>query len=119
MLGAVAALHRRRLIHNDLKPANFVLVDGGMKLIDFGITSELGENEDETSNEVNIFDSYVCLLQRHTDMFKNSMAQDITWLRSVFLALSIPRPSGMRKPKSGSLRFVEVLSLSNELQARH
>jgi serine/threonine-protein kinase TTK/MPS1 len=31
------AVHDERVVHADLKPANFVLVTGQVKLIDFGI----------------------------------------------------------------------------------
>jgi serine/threonine-protein kinase TTK/MPS1 len=37
MLEAVQAVHQERIVHTDLKPANFLLVGGRWKLIDFGI----------------------------------------------------------------------------------
>eukprot|EP00741_Cyanophora_paradoxa_P009210 tig00001486_g8920.t1 len=37
MLEAVHTIHEERIIHSDLKPANFLLVQGDLKLIDFGI----------------------------------------------------------------------------------
>ena len=37
MLEAVHVIHEEKIIHSDLKPANFVLVKGQLKLIDFGI----------------------------------------------------------------------------------
>ncbi|KAJ0180896.1 hypothetical protein K1T71_002981 [Dendrolimus kikuchii] len=39
MLHAVAYIHEHGVIHADLKPANFLLVCGRLKLIDFGIAS--------------------------------------------------------------------------------
>ena len=36
MLQAVHVIHEEKIVHSDLKPANFVLVKGQLKLIDFG-----------------------------------------------------------------------------------
>jgi serine/threonine-protein kinase TTK/MPS1 len=41
MLEAVHTIHEERIIHGDLKPANFVLVQGMLKLIDFGIAKTI------------------------------------------------------------------------------
>ena len=57
MLHAVAVIHKRGVIHKDLKPANFMLVAGTLKLIDFGIASSI--QSDKTSitidNQVGTF----------------------------------------------------------------
>lgn len=37
MLEAVHIIHEERIVHSDLKPANFLFVEGVLKLIDFGI----------------------------------------------------------------------------------
>ncbi|XP_033229281.1 probable serine/threonine-protein kinase mps1 isoform X2 [Belonocnema kinseyi] len=47
MLRAVNHIHKNGVIHSDLKPGNFVLVKGALKLIDFGIASSI--NSDMTS----------------------------------------------------------------------
>lgn len=39
MLRAVQQIHHHGIVHADLKPANFLLVSGRLKLIDFGIAS--------------------------------------------------------------------------------
>ncbi|XP_048004557.1 dual specificity protein kinase Ttk-like isoform X2 [Leguminivora glycinivorella] len=39
MLRAVQQIHQHGIVHADLKPANFLLVSGRLKLIDFGIAS--------------------------------------------------------------------------------
>jgi serine/threonine protein kinase len=44
MLRAVATIHRARIVHGDLKPANFVFVRGQLKLIDFGIAKVISAN---------------------------------------------------------------------------
>ena len=48
MLGAVHSIHEARIIHGDLKPANFLFVRGALKLIDFGIAKVI--QTDDTTN---------------------------------------------------------------------
>ncbi|EEH19210.2 TTK protein kinase [Paracoccidioides brasiliensis Pb03] len=47
MLECVQAVHEFDIVHSDLKPANFVLVKGSLKLIDFGIANKI---QDDTVN---------------------------------------------------------------------
>ncbi|KAK2805398.1 Dual-specificity kinase, spindle pole body (SPB) duplication and spindle checkpoint function [Onygenales sp. PD_10] len=47
MLECVQAVHEFDIVHSDLKPANFVLVKGNLKLIDFGIANAI---QDDTVN---------------------------------------------------------------------
>lgn len=47
MLEAVSVIHGERIVHSDLKPANFVFVRGQLKLIDFGIAKAI--NNDTTN----------------------------------------------------------------------
>ncbi|XP_028326813.1 dual specificity protein kinase Ttk [Gouania willdenowi] len=47
MLEAVHTIHRHGIVHSDLKPANFVIVNASLKLIDFGIANRI--NPDVTS----------------------------------------------------------------------
>lgn len=44
MLLAVHHIHTHRIIHGDLKPANFVFVKGHLKLIDFGIAKRISND---------------------------------------------------------------------------
>ncbi len=44
MLEAVKVVHKHRIVHSDLKPANFILVSGHLKLSDFGIAKKI-END--------------------------------------------------------------------------
>ena len=57
MLEAVEVIHSHRIVHGDLKPANFVSFKGILKLIDFGIAGAI------QSNTTNIKrDSMVCCI---------------------------------------------------------
>lgn len=47
MLKCVQAVHKHGIVHSDLKPANFLLVKGMLKIIDFGIANVV---PDYTSN---------------------------------------------------------------------
>ena len=49
MLEAVHAIHEERIVHSDLKPANFLVVEGSLKLIDFGIAKAI---QNDTTNIV-------------------------------------------------------------------
>ena len=44
MLQAVGVIHEHRIVHSDLKPANFVICKGTLKLIDFGIAGVIQSN---------------------------------------------------------------------------
>ncbi|TCD65100.1 Protein kinase [Steccherinum ochraceum] len=44
MLQAVHVIHEEKIVHSDLKPANFVLVRGQVKLIDFGIANAIAND---------------------------------------------------------------------------
>lgn len=47
MLHSVRAIHEEKIVHSDLKPANFLNVSGDLKLIDFGIAKAI-VSEDTT-----------------------------------------------------------------------
>jgi serine/threonine-protein kinase TTK/MPS1 len=49
ILEAVKTIHEERIVHSDLKPANFLLVKGELKLIDFGIAKAI---QNDTTNIV-------------------------------------------------------------------
>ncbi len=44
MLQALTYLHRRGVLHNDLKPANVLVVEGQVKLLDFGLSAAAGQS---------------------------------------------------------------------------
>jgi len=44
MLEALHSIHEERIVHGDLKPANFLFVKGKLKLIDFGIAKAISND---------------------------------------------------------------------------
>ena len=46
MLTAVQEVHEAKIIHADIKPANFLLVSGELKIIDFGMACEMPPGQD-------------------------------------------------------------------------
>jgi serine/threonine-protein kinase TTK/MPS1 len=53
MLEAVHTIHERKIIHGDLKPANFLIVSGQLKLIDFGIAKAIASDKTENIHRDN------------------------------------------------------------------
>ncbi|CAD5235049.1 unnamed protein product [Bursaphelenchus xylophilus] len=51
MLRCVNTIHQKNIIHSDLKPANFLLVNGRLKLIDFGIAAKINDREESIIQE--------------------------------------------------------------------
>jgi len=51
MLRAVSAIHAARIVHSDLKPANFLVVQGTLKLIDFGIAKAISADTTSIARE--------------------------------------------------------------------
>lgn len=51
MLEAVQTIGRHRIVHGDLKPANFVCFKGVLKLIDFGIAGKISDDTVNVNRE--------------------------------------------------------------------
>jgi len=48
---AVHTIHEARIVHSDLKPANFLMVEGTLKLIDFGIAKAIQSDTTSIARE--------------------------------------------------------------------
>ena len=54
MLECVRAVHAYDIVHSDLKPANFLLLQGRLKLIDFGISNAIADDTVNVHREQHI-----------------------------------------------------------------
>ena len=62
ILQAVNTIHEDRIVHSDLKPANFLLVKGSLKLIDFGIAKAIMSDTTNIQRDAQVFITH-CSLQ--------------------------------------------------------
>jgi serine/threonine protein kinase len=73
MLQAVHVIHEEKIVHSDLKPANFVLVRGQLKLIDFGIANAIANDTTNIQRDhqvsVVLFDGSCCYSLLHSDWY--------------------------------------------------
>merc|ERR1719343_1598260 len=51
---AVQVIHRERIVHSDLKPGNFLLVNGRLKVIDFGIAKRISNDTTNISRDASV-----------------------------------------------------------------
>jgi serine/threonine protein kinase len=87
MLQAVQVIHEEKIVHSDLKPANFVLVRGQLKLIDFGIANAIAN---DTTNIQR--DHQVCVRAFHSVVVVLSvLIKDIFRLTDWYRQLHVSR----------------------------
>jgi serine/threonine protein kinase len=91
MLQAVHVIHEEKIVHSDLKPANFVLVRGQLKLIDFGIANAIAN---DTTNIQR--DHQVC---RHADLSVATPFADARFCRSIDRYRELHVPRNYRAPR--------------------
>lgn len=85
MLEAVQAVHDQQVVHTDLKPANFVLVKGKLKIIDFGIAKAIANDtvnihRDTQIGTVNYMSPEAILKMSNAKVHKASRRSSHEWL---------------------------------------
>ena len=63
---AVHTIHEARIVHSDLKPANFLVVEGQLKLIDFGIAKAISSDTTSIAREAQVRLSILLLLSYYS-----------------------------------------------------
>lgn len=69
---AVHTIHEARIVHSDLKPANFLVVEGQLKLIDFGIAKAISSDTTSIAREAQVGQSPILPL------FRRFMSQEVS-----------------------------------------
>ena len=63
ILQCVQVCHMEKILHLDLKPSNFVFVNGTLKIIDFGIAKAVGNNTTNVIRDAQVIYIYVYTLK--------------------------------------------------------
>jgi serine/threonine protein kinase len=88
MLEAVHTIHEERVVHGDLKPANFVCIQGRLKLIDFGIAKAISNDTTNIVRDNQVRSGFVSFV-----FFSFSYHTRLTSCRSELSTTSRPRRS--------------------------
>jgi serine/threonine protein kinase len=97
MLEATQIAHNAKVIHGDLKPANFLFVRGTLKLIDFGIAKSIRNDTTniERTNQVgtlNYMSPEALKMNEERHKFKVGRAADVWSLGCILYQLVYNRP---------------------------
>lgn len=83
---AVSGVHDQRIVHSDLKPANFLLVEGQLKLIDFGIAKAISGDTTSIARESQVAAPAASRLLLHTHVHAGSACSTRACTRAVLLS---------------------------------
>lgn len=93
MLEAVQVIHSERIVHSDLKPGNFLLVGGRLKVIDFGIAKRIANDTTNIHRDASVGTlSYMAPEAVKQGHLKLSRASDIWSLGIILYQMVYERP---------------------------
>jgi len=101
----IAFLHARGVIHRDVKPSNVLVVDGHLKLLDFGLALERRRAEEELARETKLVGTAAYLAPEYVERLTVSPAMDIYALGIVAYELVTGAP-----PFGGALHVLSRLN---------
>ncbi|HEY4176567.1 MAG TPA: protein kinase [Kofleriaceae bacterium] len=116
----IAFLHARGVIHRDVKPSNVIVVDGIVKLLDFGLALERQRLTDDVARETRIVGTAAYLAPEYVEKMTVSPAMDVYALGVLAYELATGQPpfGGTLHVLSrirGKLKVPRAASLNPEL----
>ena len=103
----LAFLHQRGVIHRDVKPSNAIIVDGTVKLLDFGLALDRKRQDDELARENRIVGTTAYLAPEYLSRLIVSPAMDVYALGVVAYELCTGAP-----PFGGTMHLLARLHKS-------
>ncbi|KAI8808525.1 kinase-like domain-containing protein [Cladochytrium replicatum] len=120
MLEAVQTIHEQNIVHSDLKPANFLVVEGSLKLIDFGIARAIPDfttnvRRDHLAGTANYMSPEAFVATDESgETYKLGRSSDVWSLGCILYQLVYGRPPFDHL--SRAQRFVAITDATYEIQ---